>query len=260
MKITLQTLIVLCFCVNVSHAQHIGDIWVGITDSDQLKVTFVPECEILLTDSGSTIFPGWTNNIPGFDHIVTYDPNSTGEIYPMSGSHDIRLEIVSLTNFVNGDNFQGFHALNNVTFDIADEPGNSIELGSSNLHIHPIFFINNDENNNTWIYSVDPDWVGRVEVTFKLTDSGSYSDSEPFTIVFTNDEYMLADINHDNIVDMHDLAALGAQWDQTGCVLPDWCQGADINQDGQVSTGDLFWLAHKWLDTPEDCSLNGNDQ
>lgn len=44
-----------------------------------------------------------------------------------------------------------------------------------------------------------------------------------------------------------DFADFTAQWGRTDCGSPDWCSGADSNQDGTVSLDDLSAFAATWL-------------
>jgi len=57
------------------------------------------------------------------------------------------------------------------------------------------------------------------------------------------------DLSKDGKVNMLDLARFAAHWLETGCVAPDWCGGADLNQtDDTVDFYDLNILAGNWLE------------
>ena len=43
------------------------------------------------------------------------------------------------------------------------------------------------------------------------------------------------------------LAAIATQWMKSICAAPDWCMGADRDQDGFVNLDDLEYLAINWL-------------
>jgi hypothetical protein len=57
------------------------------------------------------------------------------------------------------------------------------------------------------------------------------------------------DLNGDGAVDLLDFAKFAAHWLETGCVTPDWCGGADLNQplDDTVNFYDLEILVGSWL-------------
>jgi hypothetical protein len=59
--------------------------------------------------------------------------------------------------------------------------------------------------------------------------------------------YFPADINQNCKVDFTDFAVLGKNWLESGCVSPQWCQGADVNKNGSVSLSDLLAMAQQWL-------------
>jgi hypothetical protein len=57
------------------------------------------------------------------------------------------------------------------------------------------------------------------------------------------------DLNGDGAIDLLDFAKFAAHWLETGCVTPDWCGGADLNQplDDTVNFYDLEILVGSWL-------------
>jgi hypothetical protein len=59
----------------------------------------------------------------------------------------------------------------------------------------------------------------------------------------------MGDLNGDGAVDLLDFAKFAAHWLETGCVTPDWCGGADLNQplDDTVNFYDLEILVGSWL-------------
>jgi hypothetical protein len=59
----------------------------------------------------------------------------------------------------------------------------------------------------------------------------------------------MGDLNGDGAVDLLDFAKFAAHWLETGCVTPDWCGGADLNQplDATVNFYDLEILVGSWL-------------
>ena len=44
-----------------------------------------------------------------------------------------------------------------------------------------------------------------------------------------------ADINGDGIIDLKDMSLFAEHWLEQGCLLPDWCSGADLNYGTKVN-------------------------
>lgn len=55
------------------------------------------------------------------------------------------------------------------------------------------------------------------------------------------------DLTGDDWVDFADFAVFARYWQNTNCHLPDWCAGADNEQDGDVDWNDLAVLTDNWL-------------
>ncbi|MBN1816684.1 MAG: hypothetical protein JW828_04945 [Sedimentisphaerales bacterium] len=55
----------------------------------------------------------------------------------------------------------------------------------------------------------------------------------------------------DGRVDLQDLALVAAAWMRSGCAGPDWCEAADITQDGTVDMGDVQRLMEFWMESVE---------
>ena len=71
--------------------------------------------------------------------------------------------------------------------------------------------------------------------------------------------YPTGDLNTDCYVDLDDLDVFAGQWLSSGCVAPDWCEGADISQDANVKFNDFAELASSWMDCTDPnppCSFN----
>ena len=70
-----------------------------------------------------------------------------------------------------------------------------------------------------------------------------------------------ADIDHDGEVNMYDFEILAINWlrDDCGGIVGDvkWCDGADINHDGKVDMDDYAILANNWGRT--DCTQGSSD-
>jgi len=60
------------------------------------------------------------------------------------------------------------------------------------------------------------------------------------------------DLNGDYTIDIDDFAILLSHWLETGCIEPDYCDGADLNRDGIVDTNDFTLLADSWLKSADD--------
>jgi hypothetical protein len=58
------------------------------------------------------------------------------------------------------------------------------------------------------------------------------------------------DLEPDGDVDLADLQYFALRWMDTGCVAPDWCEGADLDFDGTVSLADFTKIAENWLKGP----------
>lgn len=58
---------------------------------------------------------------------------------------------------------------------------------------------------------------------------------------------LAADVNEDCYVDQGDVGVLVTNWPDVGCLSPDWCNGSDIDQSGEVNLTDAGLLAVDWL-------------
>ncbi len=54
-------------------------------------------------------------------------------------------------------------------------------------------------------------------------------------------------LGDDWLTDIDDLQIFGEQWLRTDCSCPDFCEQADINQDGRVDIKDLSVICEMWL-------------
>ena len=70
--------------------------------------------------------------------------------------------------------------------------------------------------------------------------------NEPnYSISFTNSP--TRDLNADDIVDFSDFAIFAAQWNVNGCNEPGWCDGADLDRNGNVYYNDVELFVKYWL-------------
>lgn len=59
------------------------------------------------------------------------------------------------------------------------------------------------------------------------------------------------DFNNDTKVDFADFAVLASHWQETGCSDPNWCEGTDLDADGNVDINDLVLFTNYWLEKTE---------
>ena len=59
------------------------------------------------------------------------------------------------------------------------------------------------------------------------------------------------DFNNDTSVDFADFAVLASHWQETGCSDPNWCEGTDLDTDGNVDCNDLTLFVDYWLKRTE---------
>jgi len=57
------------------------------------------------------------------------------------------------------------------------------------------------------------------------------------------------DFSNDTRVDFVDFAIFASCWQAGTCDDPDWCEGADLDSDGDVDVHDLAFFGEYWLDT-----------
>jgi len=55
------------------------------------------------------------------------------------------------------------------------------------------------------------------------------------------------DLDHNEVVNFQDFNLFSRQWLAQDCTEPSWCNGADIDQDGQVGIDDVVLFAEYWL-------------
>jgi hypothetical protein len=55
------------------------------------------------------------------------------------------------------------------------------------------------------------------------------------------------DLNSDEVVNFCDYAIFSSQWNATDCNDPNWCDGADLERDGDVDYNDLELFVEYWL-------------
>jgi hypothetical protein len=149
--------------------QHAADMWVGSSGGSVALSTsgLVPGMVYSPLIRVDTFLHGWSNNNPGFDHVV----GAQGGAGPLSSSAQIRLEVVSLD--------PALYVIDN-SFTLLDSPGDRTLLGGSTLHTHLTWFVDDTDPGFGAELCV---WEGR----FRLVDTGSgLAPSLPFSLYFTN--------------------------------------------------------------------------
>ena len=68
--------------------------------------------------------------------------------------------------------------------------------------------------------------------------------------------YLESDLFPDCYVDSIDAAEFALSWSDRPCSGPDWCDGADVNKNGEVDLADFVWLHAQWADCTD--PTNGN--
>ena len=150
-------------------AQHNADMWLGQSSGRIAWQSpgLLPGSVYHPLDPVDTFIHGWSDNDPGFDHVVA----SQNQVVPLPSASEVMLEVVDLTPslFIIDNGFQ-----------VLAVPGDATLLGGSDLHVHLTWFIDED----------DPDfdetrWVWEATLKF-VDDSGTLDDSSTFTLLFTN--------------------------------------------------------------------------
>jgi hypothetical protein len=76
-------------------------------------------------------------------------------------------------------------------------------------------------------------------------NSGCGTSSNPQAYVV--DTTPVGDLTHGGHVDFGDLGWFLLSWLDSGCDVPDWCEGADLDENGTVDLVDYSILAEQWL-------------
>jgi hypothetical protein len=221
----------------IAVAQHAGDVFVGRSSSNQLKIGptgsggYVPDDNIKVLPPVSGIFNGWSDNNPGFDHIVTDQPAL--DFYILQSGTQVRLQLV-----------QCDPAFKTITagFAVIDQPGESALLGNQSLHTHLTWLIDSDDP------AFDPLKV-LWRATFRLVDTGStgYSESAPFTFHFANVDCLRGDCDGSGAIDGGDVQAfVNTILNPAAVTGVDRCR-ADLDRDGYATTADIGPFVDKLL-------------
>ncbi len=153
----------------IASAQHDADMWIGQKEGRVAwhPVGLQPESVYHPLGPVDTFIQGWSDNDPGFDHVVT----TVDGVTPLPPVVQVALEIVEVD--------PAFVVIDN-SFQLLTEPGDRTVLGGSNLHEHITWFVDEedplfDETKCVW------------ETTFNFVDlTGNLDDSGAFTLLFAN--------------------------------------------------------------------------
>jgi hypothetical protein len=204
----------------------------GVTPFDCNSETMVGDKRVLVLSSDSNDY--WSGGlfIEGPDRILGIlagrdkDPNSrdwTGSHYPDAGDYAI------VTQWQDSDMW-----------------------GYDLFTFYPAHSNSVDNDNNT---TVPGDWfvvdyyatkTGECNVGFYEYNDYTTSWTEPnYLITFSN--VPTRDLNSDDVVNFLDFAIFASKWNDADCNDPNWCQGADIDRDGNVDYNDLSLFVEYWL-------------
>lgn len=225
--------VIAALSVSTAFAQHVGDVVVGRTAAGRLTIGgFSPDDNIVVLPPVSGLFNGWSDNNPGFDRLVTSEPEN--DFYTLGSGVQVRIEVVSVD--------PAFMAVSS-SFVVIDDPGERIILGGSTLHAHLTWLINSNEPD------FDPLKV-LWQATFRLVDTGStaYTASEPFTFYFANTACDRGDCNGDLVKDALDVQAfVDIVLNPGSHSVTERCS-ADLNQDGYATLDDVAGFVEMLLD------------
>ncbi len=79
-----------------------------------------------------------------------------------------------------------------------------------------------------------------------------YQESSDFPLYYLCFSHVRTrDFNYDTIVNFLDYAIFTSHWLETGCNIPDWCDGTDLDTNGSVDANDLMLFCQFWLERTE---------
>ncbi|MCG3131577.1 MAG: hypothetical protein FLDDKLPJ_02381 [Phycisphaerae bacterium] len=156
--------------VPVAFAQHADDVFVGRSSADQLKIAGFPvNLSLVYLPPSDGILHGWADNNPGFDRVITDDPDR--DLFRMRSGANVFLVIEAID--------PAFRVIDG-SFNVFDEPGEAARLGNENLHTHLIWHIDDRDAD------FDPAQCLWDATFFLHDDNGRHGDSASFTMSFTN--------------------------------------------------------------------------
>ncbi len=91
--------------------------------------------------------------------------------------------------------------------------------------------------------------IGNCNVGFYDYGGPGGMDFPVYELVFSH--VRTRDFNNDTRVDFADFAVLASHWQETGCSDPNWCEGTDLDTDGNVDCNDLTLFVDYWLESTQ---------
>jgi len=91
--------------------------------------------------------------------------------------------------------------------------------------------------------------IGNCNVGFYDYGGPGGMDFPVYDLVFSH--VPTRDFNNDTRVDLADFAVLASHWQETGCSDANWCEGTDLDADGNVDCNDLMLFVDYWLERTE---------
>ena len=122
----------------------------------------------------------------------------------------------------------------------------------------------NSDNNSTaagdwFIIDYKAEEVGDCNIGFY--DYNISWDDPNYFLTFTHSP--TRDLNFNDKVNLIDFAIFASQWTTTDCNDPNWCDGADLDRDGDVDCNDLGLFVEYWLWTadgpPMEMAMGGGE-
>jgi hypothetical protein len=105
-----------------------------------------------------------------------------------------------------------------------------------------------DPNVGDWfIFDYNAIDIGDCNIAFYDFD---VSETEPVHTL-TLHHVRTRDFDGNTQVDFADFAVLAFYWQATNCNNPGWCQGTDLDIDGNVNSNDLMLFVEYWLERTE---------
>ncbi len=166
-------------------------------------------------------------------------------------------------NDPNARDYTDSHCENAGDFAIATGWQDSLIWGFDLFTFYPVDGNSVDSNTvagDWFIIDYQADEVGDCNVGF-YDYSISWDDPNYF-LTFSHSP--TRDLNSDEKVNFIDFAVFASQWDANDCNDPNWCDGADLDRDGNVDYNDLGLFVEYWLwpsqppkapDYPEDANI-----
>jgi len=127
-------------------------------------------------------------------------------------------------------------------YDWEDEMQSGFDLYAHYAHISA-------EAGDWFIINYAATIIGNCSVGFYDCRGPGGMDFPVYDLVFSH--VPTRDFNNDARVDFADFAVLASHWQETGYSDPNWCEGTDLDADGNVDCNDLTLFMDYWLERTE---------